>query len=250
MKNLINESEKERILKLHEAFGYKTLINEEITPEILKQKYVETGRVSPETYEEIMSVSKNKINYAAWLTKMVAEKHILPEDVYKYEEYFEIFNRLKRHFPIKDINQIKSRPDLQEFLTMVVKMRERSVKGGEESDEDSSKNYVSQSEIQRLENAGIKFMGMVDGYQVFEVPSELNKDQEAWKTYRDILGRCKGRSEGAKIDICTFANFSHFNTYTSDGPLFVIFNMNDPQSPYQFSYETNQFMDKNDNALF
>lgn len=248
MKNLISESEKQRILKLHESFGYKSILNEEITPEILKQKYVETGRVTPDTYDEIMSVSKNKINYAAWLTKMVAEEYVKPEDVYKYEDYFEIFNKLKRHFPIKDINQIKTRHDLQEFLTVVVKMRERDVKTDSESK--NSEDYISQNEIQRLENAGIKFMGMVDGYQVFEVPSDLNNNEQAWKTYRDILGRCKGRAEGAKIDICTFVNFSHFNTYTADGPLFVIFNMGDPKSPYQFSYETNQFMDKNDNPLF
>lgn len=249
MRNLILESERERILKLHEAYGYKSLLNEEVTPEMLKQKYVETELVSPETFDEIMSVSKNKINYAAWLTKMVADKNILPEDVYKYEEYFKIFNRFKQHFPIKDINQIKSRPDLKEFMTIVIKMRDRDVKSDDESKLDSD-NYVSPGDMQRLENAGIQYLGMTDGYQVFEVPSSLNKDENAWKVYKNILGRCKGRASGEGIDICTFANFSHFNTYTSDGPLFVLFNLGDPQSPYQFSYETNQFMDKNDNPLF
>jgi hypothetical protein len=246
MRNIIIESERERILKLHESFGYKTLLNEEITPEILKQKYVDTERVSPETFDEIMSVSNNKINYAAWLTKMVAEKIIKAEDVYKYKDYIEIFNKFKQHFPIKDINQIKSSFDLKEFLTMVIKMRERKVKTDDSSV--NPKNYLSPNDIQKLENVGIKYMGIVDGYQAFEVPQNLDKEQ--WKVYRDILGQCAGREQGAIIDICTFGSYDHYVSNTEEGPLFVFFNLGDPQSPYQFSYETNQFMDKNDNSLF
>ena len=247
MKNLIIESERERILKLHESFGYKLLVNEAITPESLKEKYVDTERVSPETFDEIMSVSGNKINYAAWLTKLVGEKIIKSEDVYKYKDYFDIFNKFKQHFPIKDINQIKSSFDLKEFLTMVVKMRERKVNIND-TDDFNPKNYISPNDIQNLENVGIEYMGMVDGYQAFEVPQNLDKEQ--WKVYREILGQCAGREQGAIIDICTFGTYGHYEENTKEGPLFVFFNLGDPQSPYQFSYETNQFMDKNDNALF
>jgi hypothetical protein len=247
MRNIIIESERERILKLHESFGYKSLMNEAITPESLKEKYVKTDRVSPETFDEIMSVSGNKINFAAWLTKMVAEHIIEAEDVYKYDEYFKIFNDNKQHFPIKDINQIKSSFDLKEFLTMVIKMRERNVKL-DDSDLGNSKNYISPNEIQKIENVGLEYMGMVDGYQAFEVPSGLS-DKE-WKVYQQILGRCAGRDQGAKIDLCTFGSYEHYQGNTKEGPLFVFFNLGDPQSPYQFSYETNQFMDKNNQPLF
>lgn len=255
MKNLINESEKERILKLHEAFGYKSLINEEVTPDMLKAKYVDSGRVSPEAFDEILSVSKNKINYAGWLTKMVAEKNIKEEDIYKYEDYLEIFNKFKKHFPIKDINQIKTRFELDEFLKMVIKMRERDVTL--DSDQgDKSKNYVSPNDIQSLENAGINYLGMVDGYQAFEIPVSLANDEEAYRVYSEKLGRCSGREQGAKIDICTIANFEQFKRHLlgdksmKGGPLFLFFNLGDPKSPYQFHYESNQFMDKNDNNLF
>lgn len=246
MKYIIQESEKERILRLHESFGYKQLINEVITPDSLREKYVDTNRVSSKTFDEIMEVSNNKINYAAWLIKMVAEKIIKSEDVYKYKEYFSLYNKHKQHFPIKDINQIKNRFDLQEFITIAIKMRERNVKI--DNSENNSKNYISVNDIQHLENIGGKFMGMVDGYQAFEIPSGL--DTESWKVYRDILGKCGGREQGAKIEICTFGSYDHYQINTQEGPLFVFFNMGDPKSPYQFSYETNQFMDKDDTPLF
>jgi hypothetical protein len=246
MKNIILESEKDRILKLHESFGYKQLMNEAITPDMLKTKYVDTERVSPETFDEIMVVSNNKINYAAWLTKMVADKIVKSEDVYKYKEYFNIYNTYKQHFPIKDINQIRSSFDLQEFITIAIKMRERDVKIDDSGDK--SKNYISVNDIQHLENIGAEYMGMVDGYQAFEIPQNL--DEDSWKIYRDILGKCAGREQGAKIEICTFGSYHHYKSNTAEGPLFVFFNMSDPKSPYQFSYETNQFMDKDDTPLF
>jgi hypothetical protein len=244
---LITESEKRRILKLHESFGYKEILNEMVTPESLKEKYVETGRVSEDTFNEILDISNNKINYAAWLTKMVADKIIKDEDVYKYKEYLNLFNKYKQHFPIKDINQIKNSFELKEFLNLIIKMRERNVNI---DNKDNSKNYVSPNDIQHLENVGINYLGIVDKYQVFEVPKELNNNKDAWETYRAILGKCAGREQGAEIDICTIANFDHFNTYTRNGPLFVMFNMSDRQSPYQFSYENNEFMDKNNNPVF
>lgn len=242
---LITESEKNRILKLHESFGYKEILNEMVTPESLKEKYVDTGRVSEETFNEILDVSNNKINYAAWLVKMVAQKIIKAEDVYKFKDYLNQFNEFKQHFPVKDINQIKTSADLQEFITIAIKMRERNVK---HDNKDSSKNYVSPSEIQHLENIGVKYMGIVDGYQAFDVPQGLN--EKSWKVYQEKLGKCSGRETGAKIDLCTFGSYNHYLGNTENGPLFVFFNMGDPQSPYQFSYETNQFMDKNNIPLF
>jgi hypothetical protein len=182
---------------------------------------------------------------------MVAENNILPEDVYKYKEYIQIFNKFKKYFPIKDINQINNKKEQQEWLNMVIKMRERGVtKSDENNNVQNPKNYVTPNEIQRLENVGIEYMGMVDGYQSFEIPKSLGGNEVAWKTYKDILGKCQGREQGAKIDICTIASFKHFNDNISSGSLFLFFNLSDKQSPYQFSYETNQFMDKNDNPLF
>ena len=110
-----------------------------------------------------MNVSNNKINYAFWLTKMVADNNILPEDVYKYKEYLKIFNQSKQNFPIKDINQINTDKELRDWLDIVFKIRERSVlKSGNNDDKSfDPKNYVTPSDIQKLEDVRIEYMGMI-----------------------------------------------------------------------------------------
>ena len=251
MKRLIlTETEKVRIINLHKTYGL--VLNEAITPEILKQKYVDTGKVLIDTFKDIMNVSNNKINYAFWLTKMVADNNILPEDVYKYKEYLKIFNQSKQNFPIKDINQINTDKELNKWLDIVFKIRERNVLKSVDNDDKffNPKNYVSPSDIQKLEDVGIEYMGMVDGYQAFEIPKSLSEDKESWKVYKDILGKCQGRDQGEKIEICTIANFKYYNQYLSFGSLFVFYNLGDKKSPYQFNYESDSFMDKNDKPLF
>jgi len=93
---------------------------------------------------------------------------------------------------------------------------------------------------------------MVDGYQVFEIPKGA-LDQKTYETYRDILGRCQGRDRGARIEISTIASYEYYRKYVTTNSLYLFFNLNDPNSPYQFHYGENgsdgQFMDKNDNSL-
>lgn len=247
---LISESEKNRILNLHKRDFSDTLLIENITPESIKQKYVDTGEVLKDTFEEIMKVSNNKINYVLWLTKMVSKNNILPEDIYKYEDYLKIFNKFKKHFPIKDINQIKTKNDLEEWLNIIIDMREKDVIKSDNDDILDQKNYVSPNNIKKLEDVGIEYMGLVDGYQIFEIPQHLSNNEESWRAYKDILGKCQGRETGAKIDICTIAGFDHYQRELNRGPLFVVFNLGDSLSPYQFSYESNQFMDRTDTPLF
>lgn len=242
MSLLITENEKNRIRNLHKNYSFGSLLNEVITPDILKQKYVDNGKVLLDTFEEIMNVSNNKINYAGWLTKMVANDIILPEDVYKYDEYFKIFNQSKQHFQIKDINQIKTNQELEEWLSQVFKFKERDVTKSDPKI--SPKNYVSSNDIKNLEDVGIEYMGMVNGYQAFKIPSSQSFNENTWKAYRDILGKCQGREQGEKIELCTVADFKSFSTHTSRGPLFLFFNMGDKKSPYQFSYHDIEFKDK------
>jgi hypothetical protein len=227
------------------------LVEQRILDDI-KSKYVGDGekQISPDTYNEIVDVSGNKVPYIVWLVKMVMGGNILIEDLYKYDDYLKIFTRYKHLYKEKDINKYVSRDDLKYFLQTTIGIREKDVNVS--SSEDTSKNYVNVSEIKKLEDVGIKYLGMSEGYQVFEVPNELKDSEEAWTRYRDILGRCAGRDRGAKIDICTIASNNHFRNYLEDYPgssYFVMFNLSDPKSPYQFHYESSQFMDKNDNNV-
>jgi len=91
-------------------------------------------------------------------------------------------------------------------------------------------------------------MGICDGYQIFETPNKLKDDENAWKVYKTILANCAGRDQGASIQICTMGGYYHFKHYLDLYPnssYFTIYNLSDPLSPYQIHFESNQFMDKN-----
>lgn len=215
----------------------------------LKVQFVDGGLVSEKCFNEIIEMFPTSF-VNRWLLTMVSRKNIKEEDVYKFKEYIDIYSKNNKKFPISDLGQIKTAEQVRDFVKKAIEIRESAIKavGGEESKVDV-KNLVSPNEIDKLKAVGINFLGVVDGYQCFEVPKELKGNEQAFTTYKNILGRCAGRDQGAKIDICTMAGQNMFDHYLSTGPYFVFFNLGDPKSPYQFHYETSQFMDKNDNPL-
>ena len=219
--------------------------------QLLKDKYVGSGKpMSEKDFEKILDVSMNKFYLIAWLSKRVGSGMIKTEDIYKYKEYFEIFEKNKNKFEFKDINLYKTADDLQKFLQEVIDVREGDIVFDEIAGKD---NFVSPSEIQKLESTdGAKYLGVFDNvkmkYQVFQI---FGVNKETWKLYRDILGKCKGRARGARIDICTIGSYQYFKDYLTDpkgSSYFVLYNLDDPKSPYQLHYESGQFMDKNDNS--
>lgn len=224
----------------------------------LKQKYLgepvegETHRkLSDDEFKEILDVTNGKFNLTTWLTTRVANDLIHTTDIYKFKEYFEIFEKNKNKFDIKDINHYKTKEEIKNFINQCIKIREKNVELSGGIDDESKEKYVTPKEIEKLESVGIRYMGMCDGYQIFEIPNKVKDNESTWKVYRDILGRCAGRDTGAKIDICTIQGFNHFQYYMTQhgGSYFLMFNMGDPQSPYQLHFESNQFMDRQDNNV-
>ena len=220
----------------------------EASIEQLQQQFVDTGKIEPEVFDEIVRATKGKGAYATWMIKRVEDGTIKGEDIYKYEDYIQIFDKQKRQFPSPDINAYKDERSIRDFEAKAIEIREKGIEqtGGDAA---NTSNLVSSQGIQELNSVGIKFLGVVDGYQCFEVPQSLKGNTEAWKIYRKHLANCSGREQGAKIEICTMAGQSHFDRYLSDGPYYVFFNLGDPKSPYQFHYESNQYMDKNDRSV-
>jgi antitoxin component YwqK of YwqJK toxin-antitoxin module len=221
----------------------------------LKDKYV--GKDKPMTesdFEKIQEIAGGKFNYIAWLSKRVGTGLIKAEDVYKYKEYFDLFEKNKKKFTHKDINLYKTAEDIQKFLDEVVSVREGDIVFDEIVGKD---NFVSKNEIEKLESTGgAKYLGVFENklkdkiipYQVFQI---YGVNQQTWKLYRDILGKCKGRRRGARIDICTIGSYNYFKQYLKDpkgSNYFVLYNLDDPKSPYQLHYESGQFMDKNDSS--
>ena len=57
---------------------------------------------------------------------------------------------------------------------------------------------------------------------------------------------------GSGTEWCTATgkDDGYFLDYIKQGPLYVIINKNNPKEKYQFSYESNQFMDAEDSEIF
>lgn len=226
------------------------ILTEVYSEEEFREKYVDSGLIPENQFNEILKNIKKPF-YVGWLLKMLSSGFIKYEDAYKFKNYFNVFDKFKQHYPIKDLGQIKTMNDVFEFerksKDILIKQQDN-----EQGDVSDKKNLVSTNDIQKLESVGIKYLGMVDGLQSFQVPPEVKDSKEAWNVYREILGKCSGRDEGQRVSICTMAGFGSFKQYLSDSPdssYYVFYNMGDPLSPYQFHYESNQFMDKNDDDI-
>lgn len=227
----------------------ESLIFENFQLDQLKEKYVGDGKpLSDEDFQNILEVCNNKHAYVMFLTTRVANKLIMMEDVYKFKNYFMTFEKNKSLFDIKDISQYKTPQQIDYFKQKCISIAEKDIVYTQGVGDDKD-NYVSPNDIRKLELVGIKYLGIADGFQIFQVPGELKGNRESYETYKTILGRCAGRDQGAKIDICTIGSFDYFNRYFEDYPdssYFVMFNLGDPLSPYQIHFESNQFKDKND----
>jgi hypothetical protein len=231
----------------------ESILSEAFTIEDLKEKFVNKGTIDKETFEEIVGMNL-KINYTSWLLKMVTANLIPSEDVYQFVPYLEVFNKFKNLYLIKDINRINKNEEIEDFIKTSIKIIEQNSTGKETK---GSKNYVTPTEISRLDRVGISFLGTISGYQVFKIPYTINPEA-TWKEYREILGRCSGRGSGlldpdgepVAVKFCTIATLPRFKQYTEDGPMYVFFNTADPLSPYQFHYESEQYKDRRNLNIF
>lgn len=240
----------------------RTILLEDLALQIqqLKDKYVGEGKpLKDEEFQKIQDLSHGKFYILAWLTKKIGTNLLKSEDLYKWKEYIDIFEKNKKKFKFQDLNLYKTAEDLQNFIETVIQIKEGDVKY---EDIPQSSAFLSKNEVEKLTSTGgNKYLGFwkpenglkaagSDGYQVFEISEPT---RENWKVYRDLLGRCKGREKGASIEICTIAHFNYFKDYLKSdkgSKYIVLFNLNDPLSPYQLHVESQQFMNKNDVERF
>ena len=236
----------------------RTILLEDLALQIqqLKDKYVGEGKpIKEEDFRKIEEVAHGKFYILAWLTKKIGTALLKTEDLYKWKEYIDIFEKNKKKFKFQDLNLFKTSEDLQNFIETALQIKEGDVKY---EDIPQSSAFLSKNEIEKLTSTGgNKYLGFwkpekglkaagSDGYQVFEISEPT---RENWKVYRDLLGRCKGREKGASIEICTIAHYSYFKDYLKGdkgSKYIVLFNLNDSLSPYQLHVESQQFMNKND----
>ena len=99
----------------------------EASIEQLQQQFVDTDKITQEVFDEIVKVTKGKGAYATWLVKRVEDKSINEEDIYKYEDYIQIFDKYKRQFPSPDINAYKDETSVREFEKKAIEIREKGI---------------------------------------------------------------------------------------------------------------------------
>lgn len=199
----------------------------EVSLDQLKTQFVDTGKITDSEFVEIIDATGGKSAYATWLSKMVAGKIINPEDLYKYNSYFKIFDRRKREYPFQDINQYKTSQDISQFIIKSVEIFDK-----EKSDPSQQKGVARSDKYQEF------YMGSVDGFDVYELP----------KGRKDLYGVSCELGSGTEWCTATGKTRRYFDRYISQGPLFIFIKPGSDEK-YQFSYETNSFMDKNDSSI-
>lgn len=220
----------------------------EITLEVLRKQWVESGKLDENTFESIVSTMGGRVSYVQWMVPLVAKGIIKEEDIYKWKDNISTFIQYQKSFKEKDILKYKTREDVSYLENRIIELERLKAKPTDTTNSVEEESYVSPVGIKELEEKGINYLGMVDGYQSFEVTKKAGT-QEGFKVYSKYLGRCKDRSNKNRIRICTFNSLETLNSYLKQGSLYVFFKYSDPASPYQFHYETNQFMNKDDKSV-
>lgn len=206
----------------------------EVSIDMLKTQFVDSGKIDRQTFNDILDASQNDSAFATWLTSRVAgtQKNkplIKKEDIPKYKKYLDIFKRNKREYPLKDINMVKDQNTLSNFIKKTIEISDR------ESEDISQQKGVSKAD----KYASLK-IGEVDGYEIFKFP----------KGSRELYGASCELGAGTEWCTSTSKTDSWFNKYIYEGDIYIIINKSNPKEKYQFSYESNQFMDKDDINIF
>ena len=125
----------------------------EVSIDQLKSQFVDSGKIEGKVFDEI-SKTTTKTAYMTWLVKKVVDGDIKGEDVYKFKEYFDIFNRHKRKYPSPDINAYGKKIPIANFLKATAEIK-REVENDPSKDKGVSR---------KKENKYNKFViGNVDG---------------------------------------------------------------------------------------
>lgn len=205
----------------------KTLIKEilsEVSMDQIKVQFVDSEKITPEEFEAINQATKGKGAYATWLAKKVADKTIKGEDIYKFEEYLDIFTRRKRDYPYQDINQYKTVKDIEDFIRKSFEIEKQ-----ETEDPSAAKGVSKDIKYKEL------YIGNTDGFNVYKIPKGRN----------DLYGVSCDLGKGTKWCTATGKTRNWFDSHIKDGPLFIFINPSTGEK-YQFQYESNQYKDKLD----
>ena len=221
-----------KILRLNEE-QFKHLIKESVVNVLFEavlslddiyNKYY--NKIPRDVFNEIIksdptfnSINGNKMGkYGKWLLGLYLRRALKIEDLYKATEYLTYFNKYFNVIEVKDINKYKNLPDLYNAIS----------------------KYINNDGIATSKSDEIR--------KIKEDAEKVYEDNE-WVV---IVPYTKEAScyYGKGTQWCTAAEKSHnyFDQYNNQGPLFININKIDG-SKYQFHFETDSFMDENDDEI-
>jgi hypothetical protein len=213
---------------------YSSIKLNEVSIDMLQTQFVDTGRIDRNTFKDIVDAAQKDSAFATWLTSRVAgtkkaKPIIKKEDIYKYKKHLETFKRNKREYPLKDINMVKDQNALDDFIK-----KSREIQAREEGDISQQKGVSKDEKYAKLK------LGEVDGYEIFKFP----------KGSKELYGASCELGSGTDWCTATGNTDSFFRDYIGRGDIYIIISKSNPKEKYQFHYESDSFMDRDDRDIF
>jgi hypothetical protein len=208
--------------------NFRTNINEAILPmeDVYIKHYSDLDKTIFDKIVQADPTTKlNKVGkYSKWLLKLFKQKNLKLEDLYKATEYLSAFDLHQHKLHIKDINLIKSLPELFKLVEPFLEKEE----------------YTFSNDEERKLAGQFKEVFRNDDYRII-IPITL----EASKYF------------GRDTEWCTL-NSNMFNSYTKnqdinnldDNCLYILYTENNLDDRLQFHFGTRQFMDVYDEGIY
>ena len=200
---------------------YNEFLNEATASEIREKYY---NFISEEDFNKIIDsdpttdLEKNQMGkYSKWLLNLFKRKELKLEDLYKVEEYLETFDKYKNKIEVKDINKIKTLPQLYDVVKDYI-----------DSDEATSKK----DEIRKIKKDAEKV------YEDNEWLVVVPKTEEAACYYGKNTQWCTAATQYSN-------QFNHYNRY---GKIYININKITNEK-YQFHFEYREFMDERNSPI-
>ena len=170
--------------------------------------------------------STNAGTYGKWILGLANKHNGKIEGAGHITDVLQRFNDNKKNLKNKDISSFKSIEDLENYL-------------------DDENSYRELSDRQKLRQTQ-KAVHNTD----LEEDAELVHQDDSWTVYvpKTYEASCK---LGRGTTWCTASTERdyYYNSYTSQGELYILINNRDPNEKYQFHFESGSFMNADDEPI-
>jgi hypothetical protein len=196
----------------------------EVAIDQLRTQYVDSGKMPSTVFDKIIDAANKKSAYATWLAKRVLTRVIKIEDIEKYKDYLNVFDRNKREYPASDINFYKDSNKIEDFNSKSIEIINK------ETDPSQQKGIPFEQKYAKLK------IGTVADFDIYKIPQG---SEDSHQTSCDL---------GSGTGWCTATGKTNtlFKGYIMKDDLYILIDKKDKTNKYQFHYADQQFMDRND----